>query len=871
MLFAVILTLFFGFVAPTTQSLKLELEANLRLSTGGDTFFDLLVPLQLTGTESLESIDSTLAIQFSVICQEQEARFTGDWTKERCIGDLGQQMRTWLKNAMPYIFAKSRSPLEAPAFSLRIKSPIHNVYYIEEGVSVDIELKNNGVIDNLPPSAHVCTILYNCVKKDFRIVKQDCSVYGDGSNVKLPLYRADLFRNNDESDGRYKVVVSVNSSADDVAKNEVDFFVKRSLLREEVLSMKAASGTIRPRRQVTVLGIKYGIHGDEAKLSVAHNGRVILDLPLHSLFHIDNESLRSELTQSQQVKMVSDTDTWWFHKQNRARLPDHLALQAATGFVDGCGGVFVTTGGVTATCADATSTRKRWEAVADRVIAAITTLLFSLDRDNAINGSEVVIDRDRKENNRFMFDAVVFVAPHEDVQDKPTSAFNHARAVFQARAWAVQDNCEAFGDVSLLPWRNDPDPSSSLSHIYDATPPPLLTSITSDTTLTMRRLLRRLKRDLEKINDATRQKSDELSASVSFVVARPGYGWDLTLAHRRLISRDQVPGSWFEFILMSEHTGVCLGETSCDSVQACGTNKENELELEQEGMDFIGSCGDVTDFLDLWIEGLMDADVLAIFPATVGRLGDFDFCATASLAPSSLLTAATNITSRLRSKVGDGGSGAMKDGLDGLENSVAVNEVGINKPCLTIDAATLAGVWQITNPDTWWGELKGLRVLVVHPFADTIARQYERNHLKGEALHPGNPNALPLFAELLTFVPAVGTVPDGAASGRAGWRGTVVAMEEGLRAYANKFDVALLSCGGWAPVLTHFIRHELGKSAVYLGGSLQLHFGILGGRYNSTPEVHALINEFWTWPAEHETSTLKNNLQGAYASYAHPG
>ena len=44
------------------------------------------------------------------------------------------------------------------------------------------------------------------------------------------------------------------------------------------------------------------------------------------------------------------------------------------------------------------------------------------------------------------------------------------------------------------------------------------------------------------------------------------------------------------------------------------------------------------------------------------------------------------------------------------------------------------------------------------------------------------------------------------------------------------FDVALLGCGGYGLPLCNYIRHTLGKSAIYVGGGLQLLFGVMGSR-----------------------------------------
>lgn len=51
------------------------------------------------------------------------------------------------------------------------------------------------------------------------------------------------------------------------------------------------------------------------------------------------------------------------------------------------------------------------------------------------------------------------------------------------------------------------------------------------------------------------------------------------------------------------------------------------------------------------------------------------------------------------------------------------------------------------------------------------------------------------------------------------------------------FDVAILGCGGYGVPLCGYIKKQLGKSAIYIGGGLQLMFGVMGGRWEN--------GEFW--------------------------
>jgi hypothetical protein len=57
------------------------------------------------------------------------------------------------------------------------------------------------------------------------------------------------------------------------------------------------------------------------------------------------------------------------------------------------------------------------------------------------------------------------------------------------------------------------------------------------------------------------------------------------------------------------------------------------------------------------------------------------------------------------------------------------------------------------------------------------------------------------------------------------------------------FDIALLSCGGYGIPLTHFIKKQLNKSSIYVGGGLQILFGVMGQRWEKCPIINKIIRE----------------------------
>ena len=148
--------------------------------------------------------------------------------------------------------------------------------------------------------------------------------------------------------------------------------------------------------------------------------------------------------------------------------------------------------------------------------------------------------------------------------------------------------------------------------------------------------------------------------------------------------------------------------------------------------------------------------------------------------------------------------------------------------------------------------LKGKKVLVVHPYADTIERQYHDNR---KNLFDDK-EFLPEFASLQT-VKAVQTI----AGNTAGYNSWFEALEDMERQISTKdFDIALLGCGAYGFPLAAYIK-SLGKQAIHMGGQLQLLFGIKGKRWDGA----WFYNKYWVRPSENERpQNLRNVEDGAY-------
>lgn len=157
------------------------------------------------------------------------------------------------------------------------------------------------------------------------------------------------------------------------------------------------------------------------------------------------------------------------------------------------------------------------------------------------------------------------------------------------------------------------------------------------------------------------------------------------------------------------------------------------------------------------------------------------------------------------------------------------------------------------NP--WTEALKGKKVLVIHPFEESIRKQYEKRHLLFE-----NKNVLPDF-ELKTIkaVQSVGYQP----TEFQDWFEALDSMKTKIN--ETDFDIALIGCGAYGmPLAAHVKR--IGKQAVHLAGWTQVLFGITGRRWEEhDTRMKHLINEHWVRPLESEKpANFKQVEDGCY-------
>ena len=151
----------------------------------------------------------------------------------------------------------------------------------------------------------------------------------------------------------------------------------------------------------------------------------------------------------------------------------------------------------------------------------------------------------------------------------------------------------------------------------------------------------------------------------------------------------------------------------------------------------------------------------------------------------------------------------------------------------------------------WSRVLKGKKVLVVHPFVDSIQKQYQKRML----LHK-SPDTLPDFnLKTIKAVQGIGGVCN------EGFNDWFDAFEY-MKAEIDKtdYDICILGCGAYGFPLAAHVK-QMGKQAIHMGGATQMLFGIRGKRWEE--EYGEFMNEYWIRPSKEETPESAIKIENA--------
>ena len=154
------------------------------------------------------------------------------------------------------------------------------------------------------------------------------------------------------------------------------------------------------------------------------------------------------------------------------------------------------------------------------------------------------------------------------------------------------------------------------------------------------------------------------------------------------------------------------------------------------------------------------------------------------------------------------------------------------------------------NP--WSSCLRGKKLLIVHPFVDTIKKQYiNRDKLfKNDAILPEIKN--------IQYFKAVQSAA-GETTNFLSWKLAYIYMCDAISRL--DFDVAIIGAGAYSLPLAAFIK-TMGKQGIQMSGATQILFGIKGRRWDDHPYISKLYNDYWVRPAPSEIPSNFTKLEG---------
>jgi hypothetical protein len=177
----------------------------------------------------------------------------------------------------------------------------------------------------------------------------------------------------------------------------------------------------------------------------------------------------------------------------------------------------------------------------------------------------------------------------------------------------------------------------------------------------------------------------------------------------------------------------------------------------------------------------------------------------------------------------------------------------LRRECPATALVTLPSLEPFLSSTPWSMALEGKRVLVIHPFTDTIRRQHARRTELWE-----DRRVLPDFELLTLQAPlSAGLSPPAHAT----WSDALAELTD--RMDARSYDVAIIGAGAFSlPLAVH--AKQRGAVGIHLGGAAQILWGIIGTRWEEGG-FQRFFRESWVRPSPAETPEGTTKIErGAY-------
>lgn len=135
--------------------------------------------------------------------------------------------------------------------------------------------------------------------------------------------------------------------------------------------------------------------------------------------------------------------------------------------------------------------------------------------------------------------------------------------------------------------------------------------------------------------------------------------------------------------------------------------------------------------------------------------------------------------------------------------------------------------------------LEGKKVLVIHPFIESIQSQYKNRKKIFDDYQVLSDFELILYKPVQSIAGNYKELP------YDDWFDALENMKNEISKI--DFDIAIIGCGAYGMPLAYYVK-KMGKKAVHLGGATQLLFGIIGKRWEEEYNLGDLTNKYWVRP-----------------------
>lgn len=191
----------------------------------------------------------------------------------------------------------------------------------------------------------------------------------------------------------------------------------------------------------------------------------------------------------------------------------------------------------------------------------------------------------------------------------------------------------------------------------------------------------------------------------------------------------------------------------------------------------------------------------------------------------------------------------IRDSHDYISNIIAKNK----KPIWAFSLDIFHSIYTIP----WTHSLRGKHLLIISAFKESIEEKINNNIL--DKIYGINlfPNCT------FTIIKPPQTQGDNSSMD---WKEEFDKFTQELNTVImnNNIDVALVSSGGYGNLICNYL-YDNNISSIYVGGVLQMYFGILGTRWEKErPEIVKLYyNEHWSRPKDNEKPSNFNNVESS--------